>query len=79
MVRGSFLPMAAGSHTRPTNPVDWRCTFQPYPLTPAKWRVSVAGGMLPAWRRDGKELFFFEPGSTRMMAVDVVTNTEDFR
>jgi Tol biopolymer transport system component len=52
---------------------------QPYPLTGAKWRVSVAGGMLPAWRRDGKELFFLEPGSTRMMAVDVVTDKEDFR
>jgi eukaryotic-like serine/threonine-protein kinase len=52
---------------------------QPYPLTGAKWQVSVAGGMLPAWRRDGKELFFFEPGSTRMMAVDVVTDTENFR
>jgi dipeptidyl aminopeptidase/acylaminoacyl peptidase len=52
---------------------------QPFPLTGAKWQVSVAGGMLPAWRRDGKELFFFEPGSTRMMAVDVVTDTKDFR
>ena len=52
---------------------------QPFPLTGAKWQVSVAGGMLPAWRRDGKELFFFEPGSTRMMAVDVVTDKEDFQ
>jgi len=52
---------------------------QPYPLTGAKWRVSAAGGMLPAWRRDGKELFFFEPGSTRMMAVDVVTDKEEFQ
>jgi dipeptidyl aminopeptidase/acylaminoacyl peptidase len=53
---------------------------QPFPLTgTTKWRVSVAGGMLPAWRRDGKELFFLEPESGRMMAVDVVTDTEDFR
>jgi len=51
---------------------------QPYPLTGRKWQVSVAGGMQPAWRRDGKELFFLEPGSTRMMAVDVVTDKEDF-
>jgi Tol biopolymer transport system component len=47
--------------------------------TGTKSQVSVDGGMLPAWRRDGKELFFFEPGSTRMMAVDVVTDKEDFR
>ena len=53
--------------------------IQRFPLTEGKWRVSVAGGMLPAWRRDGKELFFLEPGSGRMMAVDVVTDTEDFR
>ena len=52
---------------------------QPFPLTGARWPVSVAGGMLPAWRRDGKELFFLEPGSGRMMAVDVVTDKEDFR
>ena len=53
--------------------------IQRFPLTGAKWRVSVAGGMLPAWRRDGKELFFLEPGSGRMMAVDVVTDKEDFQ
>ena len=53
--------------------------IQPFPLTGAKWPVSVVGGMLPAWRRDGKELFFLEPGSGRMMAVDVVTDKEDFQ
>ena len=53
--------------------------IQRFPLGGAKSRLSVAGGMLPAWRRDGKELFFLEPESGRMMAVDVVTDTEDFR
>jgi Tol biopolymer transport system component len=53
--------------------------IQRFLFSGTKSRVSVAGGMLPAWRRDGKELFFLEPGSTRMMAVDVVTDKEDFR
>jgi Tol biopolymer transport system component len=37
-----------------------------------KWQVSVAGGELPKWRRDGKELFFhFGDG---FFAVDVKTD-----
>jgi eukaryotic-like serine/threonine-protein kinase len=37
-----------------------------------KWQVSVAGGELPRWRRDGKELFFhFGDG---FFAVDVKTD-----
>jgi eukaryotic-like serine/threonine-protein kinase len=52
---------------------------QRFPLSGTKSRVSVAGGILPAWRRDSKELFFLEPGTERMMAVDVSTDTEDFR
>jgi Tol biopolymer transport system component len=27
-------------------------------LAPGKWQVSIAGGVGPQWRRDGKELFF---------------------
>jgi serine/threonine-protein kinase len=35
-------------------------------------RVSVAGGEQPAWSRDGRELFYVEPGSPpRLMAVAV--------
>jgi Tol biopolymer transport system component len=52
---------------------------QRFPLTGTKLPVSVEGGMLPAWRRDGRELFFLEPGSERMMAADVITETEEFR
>lgn len=31
---------------------------QPYPPSGSKWQVSDLGGRQPAWRRDGKELFF---------------------
>jgi Tol biopolymer transport system component len=35
-----------------------------------KHRISTAGGFTPRWRRDGKELFYVEPGN-RFMAVPV--------
>jgi Tol biopolymer transport system component len=35
-----------------------------------RWLVSKGGGVMPRWRRDGKELFYISPDS-QMMAVDV--------
>ena len=47
----------------------------PFPPSPraAAGCVSSGGGVMPRWRRDGKELFYISPDS-RMMAVDVVTS-----
>lgn len=45
------------------------------PFPPAaneKWLVSTGGGVMPRWRRDGKELFYISP-DWKMMAVDVET------
>ena len=78
MVRDNFLPMVAGSHMRPTNPVDWRFTFSPSPCGSEMASVSRRWHAA-AWRRDGQELFFLEPGSGRMMAVDVMTDAKYFR
>ena len=41
-----------------------------FPGGGAKWEVSVNGGQMPKWRRDGKELFFIDPADG-LMAVDV--------
>jgi Tol biopolymer transport system component/predicted Ser/Thr protein kinase len=41
-----------------------------------KWQVSVAGGELPRWRRDGKELFFHFGDD--YFAVDVKTDGPSF-
>jgi Tol biopolymer transport system component len=41
-----------------------------------KWQISTAGGELPRWRRDGKELFYHY-GST-FFAVDVKTDGASF-
>lgn len=38
--------------------------------SPGKVRISTSGGTQPAWRRDGKELFYVAPGRI-LMAVDV--------
>jgi Tol biopolymer transport system component len=44
------------------------------PFAPAtaggQWQVSTAGGIQPAWRRDGKELYYLNPEGA-MMAVPI--------
>jgi Tol biopolymer transport system component len=48
----------------------------PFPPSPSggRWLVSKGGGVMPRWRRDGKELFYISPDN-QMMAVDVTTTT----
>jgi eukaryotic-like serine/threonine-protein kinase len=43
---------------------------QTFPNPGGKWPVSTAGGDLPVWSRDGKELFFVG-ADQKMMAVEV--------
>ena len=43
----------------------------PYPSAQTKWPISVGGGLQPAWRGDGKELFYLAPKG-QLMAVSVV-------
>jgi len=43
-----------------------------FPVAGAKVPVSSGPGLNPAWRRDGKELFYGSPLSTTLMAVDVI-------
>ena len=40
----------------------------PFPAGGSKWQVSVAGGLSPRWRRDGKELFFMAADADLMTA-----------
>jgi Tol biopolymer transport system component len=41
-----------------------------FPSGTHKWQISNEGGLLPQWRRDGRELFYLTPDGT-MMAVAV--------
>jgi Tol biopolymer transport system component/tRNA A-37 threonylcarbamoyl transferase component Bud32 len=43
----------------------------PFPWTGAKWQVSNGAGVLPRWRRDGKEIYFLTMGSPGVFAADV--------
>ncbi|HSS45491.1 MAG TPA: hypothetical protein VLO07_09135, partial [Thermoanaerobaculia bacterium] len=43
---------------------------QPFPGPGGKWQISTAGGTAPAWRRDGKELFYLAP-DRKLMTVSV--------
>jgi Tol biopolymer transport system component len=38
-----------------------------------QWQVSAAGGIYPAWRPDGKELYFLNPAGAMMAAPITVT------
>jgi len=42
----------------------------PFPGPGGKWQVSTNGGFGPAWRRDGKELFYLSSDS-KVMAVEI--------
>ena len=44
--------------------------IQPFPATGAKWQVSTDGGQQPAWRSDGRELFYLS-ADRRLMAAPI--------
>src|SRR5215469_16285484 len=48
--------------------------IQPFPSGAGRWQVSTAGGVWPKWRKDGKELFFFNNLDQQLMAVDIRQN-----
>jgi hypothetical protein len=50
---------------------------QAFPAGAGKARISTAGGMLPRWRRDGRELYFQSDRS--LMAVDVTGRSDGLR
>jgi hypothetical protein len=42
----------------------------PFPSGTGKWQISAAGGFIPHWRGDGKELYYLSP-DFKVMAVPV--------
>ena len=51
---------------------------QAYPGPGIKTRVSSAGGTRPAWRADGKELYYFE-AAQRLMVTNVQSSAQRFQ
>jgi hypothetical protein len=54
----------------------WEIYVQSFPQLTGKWQVSVNGGGDPAWRRDGKEMYFLE--GTKIMALEVKASPSGF-
>ena len=50
---------------------------QTIPAGGGKFQISTAGGGDPVWRRDGKELYYLDPGQ-KLMAVPVKINGASF-
>jgi Tol biopolymer transport system component len=50
----------------------------PFPGPGGKWRISTAGGAFPAWGRGGRELFFQDLESHRLMAAPYKTSGDSF-
>jgi eukaryotic-like serine/threonine-protein kinase len=50
---------------------------RPFPEASGQTLISVAGGMQPEWRRDGKELFYIS-ADRKLMAVPVITDGTTF-
>jgi Tol biopolymer transport system component len=47
---------------------------QPFPPNGRKYQISTEGGLTPAWSPDGKQLFYAQQPTDRIVAVDI--NTE---
>jgi serine/threonine-protein kinase len=50
----------------------------PFPSPGRKWRISTAGGLFPAWSRNGRELLFQDLESHRMMVTTYSASGDSF-
>lgn len=50
----------------------------PFPGPGAKWRVSTTGGTHPVWSRNGRELFYLDRYTKRLMVVSYKTVGDTF-
>ena len=67
---GLWLAYASGVSGRP------EVYVQPYPAPGPRVLISTGGGMAPAWRGDGREIYyhFVQDGALRLMAVPITIN-----
>jgi serine/threonine-protein kinase len=50
----------------------------PFPGPGGRWRISITGGMFPAWSRNGRELFFQDLESGRVMVTTYKATGDSF-
>jgi len=58
------------------NPGRGEVYISSFPSGAGKWQVSVNGGNSPAWRHDGKELFYIEGSNDTMTAAEISERKE---
>jgi len=68
---GRYVAYASSETGRP------EVYVQTFPEHLGKWQISTSGGDQPAWRSDGKELFYAGPDN-KIMSVDVRTGPGSF-
>jgi len=67
----TFSPDCKWVAFRSTDPGQPEVYVISFPDGARKYQVSTGGGETPYWRADGKEMFFFDPQTTNIMAVNV--------
>ena len=99
-IPAAFHPTDDGWPTHRTNRVSSEVYVVPFRglssgetagSSAGKWQVSTTGGLVPIWRRDGRELLYIEPGlraafsgrtevpGAKVMAVQVSTTSSEFK
>jgi hypothetical protein len=43
-----------------------------FPQPGAKWQISNGGGAFPTWSRDGRQLYYYSPEQSKVMAVEIL-------
>lgn len=57
---------------------DRQVFLQSFPTASTKFQISTAGGMTPAWRRDGRELYYVSPQG-ELWAVEIHPDGNEIR
>ncbi len=78
-VQGRFSPNGRWIAYASDESGKFEVYVRPFPTQPSaqSTTISIAGGMQPEWRRDGKELYYIAAGNT-LTAVPVVTDQAAF-
>ena len=68
--RGQFSPDGRWVAYKSNESGRYEIYVRGFPGAGGKWKVSVAGGTQPRWRRDGREIYYVAPDN-KLMAVEV--------
>ena len=69
-IQGQFSPDGRWLTYASNESGRYEIYVQTFPDAGGKWQISVAGGLQPRWRRDGRELFYVAPNN-RFMAAPI--------